>query len=251
MEKPSNMIIYGKHPVIDAIKSGKTIEKVLLQKGSSSNSEDEIRKLAKEHDFPIQYVPKEKLNRITRNNHQGLVAYISAITYYDAEKLLNEIIEAETNPVVLILDGVTDVRNFGAIARSAECTGVSAIILQQKGSAPANAEAIKASAGALMKVKIGRINSFAHLIGFLQNTGWQVLASDLKAKKPLKEVDFSEPTAIVIGSESYGVSRYVLKAVDETFIIPQVGQTDSFNVSVATGIILYEAMNQKAAANNS
>ncbi len=246
MEKSSNMIIYGKHPVVDAIKSGKTIEKVLVQKGSTTNLEAEIRQLGKDHDFPVQYVPKERLNRITRNNHQGVIAYISAITYHGAEELLAEIIENNTNPLVLILDGVTDVRNFGAIARSAECMGVAAIIIQQKGSAPANAEAVKASAGALTKIKIGRINSFATLVGFLQNTGWQVLASDLKSKNPLKEVDFSEPTAIIIGSESYGVSKYLLKAVDDTFIIPQIGETDSFNVSVATGIILYEAMSQRA-----
>lgn len=243
-------VIYGRHPVLDAIEREQTIEKVLLQRGVAPELETEMRQLSKKHQFPLQYVPKQKLNKITSNNHQGIVAYVSAIEYHDAEVLLKKVLFTEAQPLVLILDGVTDVRNFGAIARSAECLGADAIIIQQKSSAPANGEAIKASAGALRKIKIGRINSLARLVAFLQNEGWQVLASDLQAEDTLMDMDFLTPTAVIIGSESKGVSKYLLKAADERFIIPQIGETDSFNVSVATGIILYEATRQKIASIN-
>jgi len=239
------MLIYGRHPVLDAIQSDQTVEKVLIQQGVTNEFTANIRSLSKTHQFVLQYVPKEKLNKLVDANHQGVVAYISEVTYYNAEPLLFQIMDKQLNPLVLILDGITDVRNFGAIARSAECAGVDAIILQHTDSAPINAASIKASAGALTKIKIGRINSFGHLIGYLQNSGWQVVASDLQATQSIMEVDFKTPTAVVMGSESRGVSKYLLKAVDETFKIPQIGETDSFNVSVATGIIVYEAMRQK------
>ena len=240
-----NTLIYGHHPVVEAIKAAENVDKVMIQQGMRGEMEMELRQLCKEKHIPLQYVPKEKLNRLVKENHQGLVAYIAAIAYHNAEELLASIQETETNPLVLLIDGVTDVRNVGGIARSVECAGASAIIVQQKKAGQFNANAMKASAGALAKVKVGRVSSFANLIGWLQNNDWQVLASDLKATQPLRKVDFKMPTAVIIGSEDLGVSNYLLKSADETFIIPQVGTTDSFNVSVATGIILYEAMNQK------
>lgn len=240
-----DMLIYGKHPVLDAIQSNQTVEKVVLQQGIQNEFVANIRSLSKKHQFVVQYVPKEKLNKLVDANHQGVVAYIAEIKYHKAEPLLAEIIRERENPLVLILDGITDVRNFGAIARSAECAGVSAIITQNTNVAPINAFAIKTSAGALTKIRIGRINSFGHLIAYLQNNGWQVIASDLKASQSVMDIDFDQPTAVVMGAEGKGVSRYLLKAVDETFIIPQVGETDSYNVSVAAGIILYEALRQK------
>ena len=240
-----NTLIYGHHPVVEAIKSAETIDKVMIQQGVRGEMETELRKLCKEKHIPLQYVPKEKLNRLVKGNHQGLVAYVAAVSYYNAEELLTSIQESEPNPLVLLIDGVTDVRNVGGIARSAECAGVKALIVQQKKAGQFNADAMKASAGALAKIKIGRVSSFANLVGWLQNNDWQVLGSDLKATKQLKDVDFKMPTAIIIGSEGLGVSSYLLKSTDENFIIPQVGTTDSFNVSVATGIILYEAMRQK------
>lgn len=240
-----NTLIYGHHPVVEAIKSAKTIDKVIIQQGVRGEMESEIRQLCKEKHIPLQYVPKQKLNKLINGNHQGLIAYVSAISYHNAEELITSIQETETNPLILLIDGVTDVRNVGGIARSAECAGASALIVQQKKAGQFNADAMKASAGALAKIKVGRVNSFANLISWLQNNDWQVLASDLKATQQLMEVDFKMPTAVIIGSEDKGVSSYLLKAADETFIIPQVGTTDSFNVSVATGIILYEAMRQK------
>ena len=247
MATNADMLIYGRHPVLEALKSDKSIDKVLILTGTNNDIELELRELSKKKLFQLQYVPKEKFNKITTNNHQGIAAYISHTKYHVAESLCNGILKRIKNPLVVILDGVTDVRNFGAIARSAECAGANALIIQHKGSAPINAESIKASAGALTKMKIGRINSLAQLIAHLQNTDWQVLGSDLKATKPLMEVDFNMPTAVIVGAEGQGVSKYLLKSVDETFIIPQVGKTDSLNVSVATGIILYEALRQKLA----
>ena len=241
----TNTLIYGHHPVVEAVKSAEGIDKVMIQQGVRGEMETEIRKLCKEKHIPLQYVPKEKLNRLVKGNHQGLIAYVSSITYHNTDELLVSIQETETNPLILLIDGVTDVRNVGGIARSAECAGASAIIVQQKKAGQFNADAMKASAGALAKIKVGRVNSFANLIGWLQNNDWQVLASDLKATQQLMEIDFKMPTAVIIGSEGQGVSNYLLKSADEIFIIPQVGTTDSFNVSVATGIILYEAMKQK------
>lgn len=242
------MLIYGRHPVLDAIQSDQTVEKVLVQQGIQNEFVANIRSLSKKHQFVLQYVPKEKLNKLVDANHQGVVAYIAEIKYYNAQPLLFEIMNEQKSPLVLILDGITDVRNFGAIARSAECAGVAAIITQNTNIAPVNAFAIKASAGALNKIKIGRIDSYGHLLAYLQNSGWQVIASDLKAEQTVMDIDFDTPTAVIMGSENKGVSKYLLKAVDETFIIPQVGETDSFNVSVASGIILYEAMRQKIMA---
>jgi 23S rRNA (guanosine2251-2'-O)-methyltransferase len=240
-----NTLIYGHHPVAEAIKAAESIDKVMIQQGMRGEMETEIRFLCKERDIPLQYVPKEKLNKLTKGNHQGLVAYVSSVVYHHAEDLIEAIQATIENPFILLLDGVTDVRNVGAIARSAECAGADAIIVQQKKAGQFNAEAMKASAGALAKIRVGRVSSFSTLIATLQNNSWQVIASDLKATKQLMDVDFKQPTAVIIGSEGEGVSKYLLKAADETFIIPQVGETDSFNVSVATGIILYEAMRQK------
>lgn len=240
-----NTLIYGHHPVAEAIKSEQSLDKVLIQNDLRGEVEREMRELCKKHNVPLQYVPKEKIARMTKGNHQGVIAYVSMVDYLDAEELATEIQETTENPLILILDGVTDVRNVGGIARTAECAGVTAIFVQQKKAGQFNADAMKASAGALARVKIGRSSSFANFVSWLQNNNWQVLASDLKATQPLKNMDFKMPTAVIIGAEDLGVSRYLLKAADETFIIPQVGETDSFNVSVATGIILYEALRQK------
>lgn len=243
-----NTLVYGHHPVIEAIKSDQSIDKVMIQQSIRGEMEGEVRQLCKDKNIPLQYVPRQKLDRLVKANHQGIAAYISMIEYHDAETLITKMLYTEKNPLILILDGVTDVRNVGAITRSADCAGVEAIIVQQKKSAQFNADAMKASAGALAKVKIGRTSNFSNLVSWLQNNDWQVIASDLRSEKTLMEIDFHQPTAVIIGSEGQGVSRYLLKAADEKFIIPQVGTTDSYNVSVATGIILYEAMRQKILA---
>ncbi|MEO1257914.1 MAG: 23S rRNA (guanosine(2251)-2'-O)-methyltransferase RlmB [Bacteroidota bacterium] len=243
-----NNIIFGRHPVVDAIKAGSNFDKIFIQRGTVGDFEIEVRKLCRAHEIPLQYVPKEKLNRITRSNHQGIIGYLALLDYYKLEDVIPHLYEQGKTPLILLLDRVTDVRNFGAIARSAEVSGAHALAVPTSGSALINADAIKTSAGALTTLTVCREKSLITAIEFLQNMGVQVLASDLKGKKPIYEMDFTTPCAIVIGSEDDGISQGILDRVDERFIIPQKGTTDSFNVSVATGIMLYEATRQRALA---
>jgi 23S rRNA (guanosine2251-2'-O)-methyltransferase len=180
-----------------------------------------------------------------KGNHQGIVGFLSMIRYYTLENVLPMIYEKSEVPLVLLLDGITDVRNFGAIARSAEICGVHAIVIPQRGNAQINEEAIKTSAGALTRIPICREKSLISAMEYLELSGIQTYASDLKGEKKLFEIDWKQPAAIIMGSEGEGVSFPVLKKVNQNFIIPQVGTTDSFNVSVATGIILYEVVRQR------
>ncbi len=238
-------MIFGRHPVLDAIKTGTPIDKLLLQQGIRGDFEREIRYLSKQNNIPLQVIPKERLQKYTSGNHQGIVGILSFLTYYKLEDVLPTIYEKSENPLFLLLDGVTDVRNFGAIARSAELCGVHAIVIPQKGSAQVTADAIKTSAGALTNIAVCREKTISGAIDFLVMNGIAVYVSSLGASQQLHEIDFTEPTAIVMGSEGDGVSQSILKKIDSHFIIPQVGTTDSFNVSVATGIILYEVMRQR------
>lgn len=238
-------IIYGRHPVLEAVSAGKPIHKVLFQEGIRGEFEKEVRHTCKQFNVPMQIVPKERLNKFTKGNHQGIVGFISLAEFQLIENLLPLLFEREQNPLLLLLDGVTDVRNFGAIARSAEVCGVHALIQAAKNSAHINEDALKTSAGALTKIPVCRESSLVTTVEYLQNSGVQVVASDLTGRKKLMEIDFSVPTAIVMGSEGEGVSQAILNRVNERFIIPQVGVTDSFNVSVATGIILYESIRQR------
>lgn len=238
-------IIYGRHPIVDAIKSGASIDKVMLQQGIRGEFEKEIRQLTKSNNIPLQVVPKERLSKFVGGNHQGIVGFLSMLTYYKLEDVLPMIYEKSETPLILLLDGVTDVRNFGAIARSAEICGVHAIVIPHKGGAKINEEAIKTSAGALTRIMVCREKSLVSAIEYLQLSGIQSFASNLKAEKKIFELDWTQPAAIVIGSEGEGVSYPILKKTDENFIIPQKGTTDSFNVSVATGIILYEVTRQR------
>ena len=238
-------IIYGRHPIIDAIKAGKAFDKIMLQQGIRGEYEKELRYTCRQFDIPLQVVPKERLNRFTKSNHQGVIGFISLIAYQGLENVLPMIYENSETPLFLILDGVTDVRNFGAIARTAEIAGVHAIIVPKKGAALINSDALKTSAGALTKIAVCRESSLFTVVEFLQNSGVQVFASDLQASKMSFNVDFTVPTAIIIGSEDLGVQEGLLERANETFIIPQIGTTDSYNVSVATGMILYEALRQR------
>lgn len=238
-------IIFGRHPVVDAIQSGSSIDKIFLQQGIRGEFEKEIRGLSKQFSIPCQFVPKEKLAKMVRGNHQGIVAMLSLISYYKIEDVLPMVYERSETPLLVLLDGITDVRNLGAIARSAEVCGAHAIVLPSKGSAMITAEGIKTSAGALTKIPVCRENSLISTMDFLQQSGIHIVASDLKGKKRLDQVDFTLPVAIVLGSEGEGVRSAVLEKANETFIIPQKGTTDSLNVSVAAGIILYEAIRQR------
>jgi len=242
MQQPT--LIFGRHPVIDAINTGQSVDKIFLQQGTRGEFEKEVRQLSKLHDIPVRVIPKERMNKMTRKNHQGIIAYLSLIRYYKIEDVLPMIYEKGETPLLLILDGVTDVRNFGAIARSAVCCGVHAIIIPSKGTAQINAEAIKTSAGAIHSIPICRERSLVNTLEQLQNSGIQSFASALSAKKSIATTDFTVPTAIIMGSEDQGVSKALLSKT-EHFIIPQSDQTNSFNVAVATGIILYEVMRQR------
>lgn len=243
MEK--EQVIYGRHPVVDALKSGQPMEKVLLQQGVRGPFERELRQLTKKMNIPLQVTPKERLSKWTRGNHQGVVGLLSPIKYYLLEDVLPGIFERNESPLILILDGVTDVRNLGAIARSAECLGAHALVIPKKGSALINAEGLKTSAGALTKIPVCRENSLASAIGYLKLSGVKIYSSDLQAEKRIQDIDWTGPAGILIGSEGKGVNPALGREADEAFIIPQVGTTDSLNVSVATGIILYEVLRQR------
>lgn len=245
MAEKSNQIIYGRHPVVDAIKGGSSIDKLLLQQGIRGEFEKEIRYLCKTFRIPLQVVPKERLNKIVRGNHQGVVGFLGLIPYYQLEDVLPMIYEKSEIPLIVLLDGVTDVRNLGAIARSAELCGAHALVIPRKGSAQINAEALKTSAGALNKILVCREGSMIKAIEFLQLSGIQVLASHLKANKMIFNLDMKGPTALVLGSEDKGVSSAITEKANELFLIPQKGTTDSFNVSVAAGIMLYEVVRQR------
>ncbi len=238
--------IYGHHPVTEAIRAGKPVEKVFFQQGERGESEKEIRHLTKEYGIPLQVVPREKLNKMVKGQHQGVVAYLSLVEYVSLEDVVPFVFEQGEVPLLVLLDGVTDVRNFGAIARSAECAGVHAVVVPQSGSALANEEAMKASAGALARVRLCRVRSLFSAVEWLQQSGIQVVATALGDRTvPVYQADFTLPTAILMGSEGEGVHPKLQKMSDAVVRIPQATDFDSFNVSVAAGIVLYEAMRQR------
>jgi 23S rRNA (guanosine2251-2'-O)-methyltransferase len=239
-------LIYGHHPVVEAIRAGKAVEKVFFQQGVRGENEKEIRHLTKAHAIPLQVVPREKLDKMTKGNHQGVAAYMALVEFQSVEAILPFLYEQGETPLLLLLDTITDVRNFGAICRSAECMGVQAVIIPEAGSAPANEDAMKASAGALARVRLCRVRSLFSTVEWLQQSGVQVVATALTDRsKPVFEVDFTIPTAIIMGSEGDGVHPKLLKMADEVVKIPQATNFDSLNVSVATGVVLYEALRQR------
>ena len=237
--------IFGLRPVIEAIEAGKTIDKVFVQNALQGPIYAELKTLLAKHKIRPNYVPIEKLNRFTRKNHQGVVAFISDVPFHIIEDVLPQIFEEGRVPFILILDRLTDVRNFGAICRTAECVGVDAVVIPEKGAAPINSDAIKTSAGAIYNIKICKEKNLAHAVDYLQQSGVAVFAATEKAQKLLYDVDFTEPCAIVMGNEETGISKEVLHHSDEKIKLPIEGKTQSLNVSVACGAMLYEAMRQK------
>ncbi len=237
--------IYGRHPVVDAIQAGQAVDKLLLQRGIHGEFEKTIRHLCRDFNIPMQVVPKEKLNKVVRGNHQGVIAITSLVTYYKLEDVLPTIYERSETPLFLLLDGVTDVRNFGAIARSAELCGVHAIVIPKKGSAQINSEALKTAAGALSKIPVCRASSLITAIEYLKLSGIHVAGAALEQSKLIYEADLTIPLAVVLGAEGEGISKAVLAQMDECIKIPQIGTTNSFNVAVSGGIILYEVMRQR------
>jgi 23S rRNA (guanosine2251-2'-O)-methyltransferase len=238
-------LIFGMRAVIEALEAGKDIEKILIQKGLSNELYNQLRRALKGQTVPIQFVPPEKLKRLTEKNHQGVIAYLTEITYYQAEALLQEVFEKGNTPLVLILDRVTDVRNFGAIARSAECAGVDFMIIPSRGAAQINGDAIKTSAGALHRMKVCREDNLKTTLEFLKESGLQIVACHEKTDTLIYNADFRKPTAVIMGSEENGISNEYLKRSDVQVKIPMAGQIASLNVSVASGIVLFEAVKQR------
>lgn len=243
--KKSTLII-GRKAVIEAMQSGKQLERIYLQATIHGDTIEEIKKLAEKHLVPVNKVPVEKLNSLNVSNHEGCIAVISKIQYQDLQDVISFIVENGEVPLFLMLDGITDIRNIGAIARSAFCFGVNAIIIPDKGVGALNEDAILTSAGALEKIAVCRVNSLMKAVDELHLNGIKVFASEMKATKKLYELDLKEPCALVLGGEEHGVYPALMKICDEQFQIPMTGDFDSLNVSVAGGIVLYEVMKQRA-----
>ncbi len=243
--KKSTLVI-GRQAVIEAMQSGKQLERIYLQSTVHGEVVDQIRTLAEKNLVPINKVPVEKLNSFNISNHEGCVALISKIQYQDLQDIISFVVEKGEVPLFLILDGVTDIRNIGAIARSAYCFGVNAIIIPDKGVGAMNEDAILTSAGALEKLAICRVNSLMKTVDELHLNGIRVFASEMTSTKKLYDLELKEPAAIVLGGEEHGVYPALMKICDEQFQIPMTGDFESLNVSVAAGIILYEVMKQRA-----
>lgn len=237
--------IFGTRAVIEAINNKRFIEKILIKKGLKNELFHELQLLIKENNISVQYVPIEKINRITRKNHQGVLAFISPIEYSDIEILLPGIFEKGKDPLILIIDQITDVRNFGAIARSAECAGVDAIIIPEKGMARIGADAVKTSAGALHYIPVCKTRNQVKTIQFLINSGIHIFAATEKADKIYTESNMKIPLAIVMGSEDTGISREILNLTHEQVKIPILGKIESLNVSVSAALMIYEAVRQR------
>ncbi len=240
-----NQLIYGIRAVIEAIESKKSINKLFLQKGLKGDLYKSLETLVRKEGIPVSYVPHEKLGRLTPNNHQGAVAQISPVVFQNFELLMEAILNKKEAPLVLLLDQVTDVRNFGAIIRTASCAGVDAIIVPSAGSAPITNDTIKTSAGAAFTVPIAKVNHLKDVVFYLQASNVQVVGATEKAKDTIYPIDFTVPTAIVMGSEEKGISPSLLKLLDKTAKLPIMGDIASLNVSVACGVFLYEAIRQR------
>ncbi len=234
--------VFGIRAVEEAVDAGKEIDKVLIKKGLQGELFREFFKKIKEHDIPFQFVPVEKLNRITKKNHQGVIAFISSITYHNIEQIIPTLYEEGREPFILVLDGVTDIRNFGAIARTAECAGVNAIVVPAKYGAPVNADAIKTSAGALHLIPVCRVNDITETVKYLKDSGIKIVAATEKGADDYREADYSGPKCLVMGAEDKGISYKILEIADIRSKIPLKGQIKSLNVSVAAGIMLYEML---------
>lgn len=238
-------MIFGIRAVIEAVEAGKEIDKIMIKRELQGDLSKELFDLLKPLDIPVQRVPMERLNRYTRKNHQGVIAMLSAITYQKIEDIVPFLYENGKDPFILILDGITDVRNFGAIARTCEVAGVDAIVIPARGSVSVNADAVKTSAGALMTIPVCKEDNLVNVIKFLRNSGLKVVSATEKAKNFYTEVDYKGPVALIMGAEDVGVSDESLRLSDDLVKIPQVGTIDSLNVSVAAGVLIYEVVRQR------
>ncbi|MGO1650604.1 MAG: 23S rRNA (guanosine(2251)-2'-O)-methyltransferase RlmB [Sphingobacterium sp.] len=244
-KRESNQMVFGIRAVMEAIDSGKEIESLFVQRGLSGPLFAELKTQVNELGIPFQLVPSEKLNRITRKNHQGVIAVISPITYHNIEELLPAIYEKGETPLFLMLDGVTDVRNMGAIVRTAECAGAHGIIVPKKGAAEINPDAIKTSAGALYKIPICRHDSLQAVGRFLMESGVQLVVSTEKTEESIYTIDYTGPICVVVGAEDTGVSDELIRVADHLAKIPMYGTIGSLNVSVSAAVVVYEAIRQR------
>jgi 23S rRNA (guanosine2251-2'-O)-methyltransferase len=243
--KVSMPFTYGMHPVLEALHSGKEIEKILIRKGLKNEFTGEIFKICKERNIPLQDVPVEKLNKITMKPHQGIIAFLGLVEYQDIANIVPRLFEEGKVPLLVILDRITDVRNVGAICRSALCAGVDAVIVPSRGAAQLNEDAIKSSAGAIHQIAICRSYNLKDTIKFLKDSGIRVVGITEKTGQVLYTVDFTGPIAIIMGNEEDGISGEYLKLCDATCKIPMHGPVESLNVSVATGVALFEVVRQR------
>lgn len=237
--------IYGIHAVLEAIDAGKDIDKILLSKTLNDETAKEISERARQLRVPVQRVPVQKIDRITRRNHQGVLAMMAAVTYYRVEDLVPQLFDEGVNPFVVVLDGVTDVRNFGAVARTCECAGVNAIVIPERESVSVNADAVKTSAGALNYLPVCRERNLVSAVKLLRDSGFKIVGTSDKQHLPYTKADYTGPVAIVLGAEDKGISPEIMKLCDTQVLIPEFGNINSLNVSVAGGIMIYEVVRQR------
>lgn len=232
---------------MEAVEAGREIDKVLIRKDLSGPLASELLGVLRTHKVVTQRVPEERINRITRKNHQGVVAFLSAVSYHSLSHIVPELYEEGITPFIVVLDGITDVRNFGAIARTCECAGVNAIVIPERGSVSVGADAVKTSAGALMSLPVCRERSLSGAVKFLKECGYTIVAATEKSDTRYTEGDYRGPVAIVMGSEDTGISEDIMRQCDMPVAIPQFGRIQSLNVSVAAGVMIYEVVRQRLA----
>lgn len=240
-----SQFVFGIHPCLEALQSGKELDKILIRKGLAGDSLAQLMDLIRQTRTPYQFVPVEKLNRITRKNHQGVIAFTSLVSYQPVEEVVQQVYERGEVPLILALDEITDVRNMGAIARSAEVAGVHALLIPDKGSAQINPETMKSSAGALNLIPVCRTSQFVKTLTTLQEMGLRLIGSSEKAEKIMYEVSLREPMVLIMGSEDTGLSHPVIRICDELVAIPQKGKVASLNVSAAAAVLVFEALRQR------
>ena len=240
-----SQVVFGIRAVIEAIESGKQVDKVLMKKDLGGELARELLSVTREYNVPVQRVPVERINKVTRKNHQGVIAFMAAVDYYHVDDIVPALYDEGINPLVVVLDGVTDVRNFGAIARTCECAVVNCIVIPERNSVSVNADAVKTSAGALNYLPVCRERNLVKAVQYLRDSGFKVMGASEKTDLNYTKADFTGPVAIVLGAEDTGISTDVLKLCDTLVAIPEFGQINSINVSVAGGIMIYEVVRQR------
>jgi len=245
MENDNQYYLYGMHPVTDAVRQGRKFERILFRKGLEGEQFRALLDEVTQRGIPYQFVPGEKMNRIVKGAHQGVVAYLAQIDYVSFEEMVEGALSRKANPIFLLLDGISDVRNLGAIARSAECAGVDGIVVPERGSAAINADAVKTSAGALLRIPTARVPNLRTALYYFRDSDFQIVAASEKAEDAMYDVNFRKASVIVMGSEGSGISEPVLSLCTVGARIPMSGQTGSLNVSVAAALVMFEAVRQR------